>query len=112
MESEIQFVDIKVKTAYDKLLVSTTEENDLHEEISKALSAISTNAFAGIQIPKKQIPKDYMKKYRIRNLWKYNLSKGWRLLYSVESDGIKIISIILEWMNHKNYEKRMKYSKR
>jgi len=55
------------------------------------------------------IPLRYIKKYEVKNLWKYNLSKGWRLLYSIESEELIIVSIILEWLNHKEYEKRFKY---
>jgi hypothetical protein len=50
-----------------------------------------------------------LKKYKIDNLWKYDLPKAWRLLYSVARDEIIIISIILEWLPHKEYEKRFKY---
>ncbi len=67
------------------------------------------NAFCGIQIPKRLIPKVYIKKYGIDNLWKYDLPKGWRLIYSVAGDGILIISIIIEWFDHKEYERRFKY---
>lgn len=59
-------------------------------------------------MPKKLIPKDY-KKYGIDNLWKYDLPNGWRLMYSVANDEVKIISIVLEWLDHKNYEKRFGY---
>ncbi|MDY6931179.1 MAG: hypothetical protein SVJ22_04610, partial [Halobacteriota archaeon] len=65
--------------------------------------------FCGIQIPKKLIPKTYIDKYEIDNLWKYDLPKGWRLIYSVATEGVCIISIILEWMDHKNYERRFNY---
>jgi hypothetical protein len=37
------------------------------------------------------------------------LPKGWRLIYSVANDGVCIISILLEWMDHKNYERRFNY---
>ena len=61
------------------------------------------------QCPKKQIPKIYIKKYGIDNLWKYNFPNAWRLIYSVARDEIIVVTIILEWMNHKEYEKRFNY---
>ncbi len=73
------------------------------------METIEVNAFCGIQIPKHLIPKEYTKKYDIKNLWKYNLPNAWRLLYSVEGNNVKIISIILEWLDHKKYERRSKY---
>jgi len=62
-----------------------------------------------MQIKKKIIPKTYLEKYHIDNLWKYDLPKGWRLIYSVANGQIHILSIILEWMSHKDYEKRFNY---
>jgi hypothetical protein len=49
------------------------------------------------------------KKYGIPNLWKFNLPNGWRLLYSIANDEIIVVSIILDWLDHKDYEKRMNY---
>jgi hypothetical protein len=43
------------------------------------------------------------------NLWKYNLSRSWRLLYSVAGDGTNIIALIIEWLPHKEYERRFGY---
>lgn len=59
--------------------------------------------------PKKQIPEIYVKKYGIDNLWKYDLPRAWRLIYSVARDEVVIITIVLEWFSHKEYEKRFNY---
>ena len=50
-----------------------------------------------------------MKKYEINNLWKYNLPNGWRLIYTVKASSVEIVSIILEWSDHKSYERRFGY---
>ena len=107
--SEVQFVDENIKQAFEELKNGTTEEKKLHEWLMRAFKDIQQNVFCGIQIPKKLIPQEYTKKYGIENLWKYNLPTAWRLLYSVEGDEIKIISVILEWLDHKNYERRFNY---
>jgi len=60
-------------------------------------------------VPKRQIPKEYVKKYGIDNPWKYNLPSAWRLVYSVVGNEIEIVAILLEWLAHKEYEKRFKY---
>ena len=109
MKSELHFADEELKKAFEKLKDSTSEEKLLYGWLSKAFSDIEKNAFCGIQIPKKLIPKEYTKKYGIRNLWKFNLPSAWRLLYSVEGRDVKIISIVLEWLDHKNYERRFNY---
>ncbi|MFW5847212.1 MAG: hypothetical protein ACOCUU_03590 [Nanoarchaeota archaeon] len=70
---------------------------------------LEENAFCGIQIQKKLVPKVYLEKYGIDNLLKYDLPKGWRLIYSVVSRDVQILSIILEWMSHKDYQRRFGY---
>ncbi|MBI2653564.1 hypothetical protein HYX02_02010 [Candidatus Woesearchaeota archaeon] len=99
LPSKIQFADEKVKKAFEEL--SHSDERGLYNWLVQAFKNIEGNAFCGIQIPKKLIPKEYLKKYNIHNLWKYNLPNAWRLLYSIESNGIIVISIILEWLDHK-----------
>jgi len=109
MKSTAHFADEKLKKAYEELKDSKTEDKNLYKWVSRAITDIEENAFCGIQIPKRLIPKAYIKKYGIDNLWKYDLPKGWRLMYSVAGDGILIISIVIEWLDHKEYEKRFKY---
>ncbi len=109
MKSEVFFAEEKLKKAYERLKNSKSENKLLYKWISRAISDLREDAFCGIQIPKKLIPKVYIDKYGIDNLWKYDLPKGWRLLYSVSKNEIVIVSIIIEWFNHKEYERRFKY---
>lgn len=74
-----------------------------------SIRRLEKNAFSGVRILKKLIPEIYIKKYGVTNLWKYNLPRGWRLIYSVASWEITVLSIILEWFNHKDYERKFKY---
>lgn len=109
MKSTIKFAEGKLKKTLVKLKTSKTEDKKLYEWINNALDDIEENAFCSIQIPKKLIPKEYIKKYGINNLWKYDLPKGWRLLYSVANGEVIVISIIIEWMSHKDYERKFNY---
>ena len=109
MKSIVNFADEKLKAAYDKLKTSKTEDKMLYKWIGRAIDDLEINAFCGTQIAKKLIPKIYLTKYGIDNLWKYDLPSGWRLLYSVANGEVLIVSIIIEWMTHKEYEKRFKY---
>lgn len=104
--SKIKFISEKLEKEYNNL-----DENDfLKKSIKKAIQDLKSNAFFGIQIPKRLFPKEYIEKYYITNLWKYDLPKGWRLIYTVTSeDEVKIICAVLEWFNHKDYEKRFRY---
>lgn len=77
--------------------------------MERATDDLKKNPEIGIKIPKKFWPKEYIMKYRIDNLWKYNLPNAWRLIYTIAKDEIKILAIILEWFDHKIYEKRFGY---
>ena len=101
---EIQFANENVLKAYNELT-----DDRLKKFIDRALQDIKENPFCGIQISKKLIPKEYTTKFNAKNLWKYNLHDAWRLIYSIEGGEIVIITIILEWMNHKEYERRFRY---
>ncbi len=66
--------------------------------------------FAGVQIPKRLFPKEYIQQYGITNLWKYDLPNAWRLLYTVTAENeVSLISALLDWFNHKEYKKKFKY---
>ena len=98
-----------MKDSLERLKNSKTEEKKLYEWLNRAFDDIAENAFCGIQVPKRLILKEYIQKYEITNLWEYDLPKAWRLLYSVGKDEVTVISIILERLDHKNYERRFNY---
>jgi hypothetical protein len=65
---------------------------------------------AGEYIPKNKVPESYLKKYSINNIRVYDLPFAWRLMYTVTGSAeIGIISVILDWMNHKDYERLFKF---
>ena len=103
LPSKVLFVDEKVRTAFQSLDKSDQSDRELKEHLIRAFEDLEKNSFCGIQIPKRLIPKEYLRAYKVDNLWKYNLPGAWRLLYSVASDEIKVISIVLEWMDHNDY---------
>lgn len=109
LPSDIRFVDESIREAFYKLEKGDNSERELFKFINQALDNIEENAFCGIQIPKRLIPKKYITKYGVKNVWKYDLPKAWRLIYSIVNDEIVVVSLVLEWLDHKNYEKRFKY---
>jgi len=109
MKSRINFVNEKIQDSFEELKNSKTESKKLYKWICRAFEDLEENAFCGIQIPKKLIPQVYFEKHKIDNLWKYNLPNAWRLIYSIKNGEVMVLSIILEWMSHKDYERRFKY---
>ena len=105
----VAFISNKLKEQYESLKEGKFEDQELYKLIDKATDDLKKDPTCGIKIPKKLWPKEYVKKFAITNLWKYDLPNAWRLIYTIESDEVKIMSIILEWFNHKDYEKRFNY---
>lgn len=106
---EVAFANISLKESYFELKQGKFEEKQLFEFINKVIDDLKENPFCGVRIPKELWPKEYIKKYEVTNLWKYNLPNSWRLIYTIIGNEVKIVSMILEWMNHKDYEKRFHY---
>ena len=102
MESKVIFANEDLKKTFESL---KTEDPRLYKEITNALDSIKQNVFFGRNVKKELIPKDLIQKYNINNLWIYNLRKDWRLIYSITGTRIEVLAIILDWMNHKDYER-------
>ena len=105
----VAFISAKLKLQYESLNQSKFEDKQLYKFITRAIDDIKKEPTCGIKIPKKLWPKEYIKKYAITNLWKYDLPNAWRLIYTMDTDEVKIMNIILEWFNHKEYNKRFNY---
>ncbi len=108
LPSTIRFFDDDIKKAFYKLENGDDSEKELFRLMSQAMNNIEQNAFCGIQLTKRLIPPVYTKK-NIKNIWKYDLPRGWRLMYSIVNEELVVVSIVLEWFDHKEYERRFKY---
>jgi len=105
----VAFIDEKLESSFEELEEGKFEDKTLHKFIERAIRDIKENPLCGIKIPKKLWPKTYIQNYGVSNLWKYDLPNAWRLIYTIKTDEVMILNIILEWFNHKDYEKRFKY---
>jgi len=104
--SVVVFISDELENTFNEL----KEDDPIKKGIVRAIKDLRVNAFSGIQVPKRLFPKEYIVKYGINNLWKYDLPNGWRLLYTITAENeVELISAILEWFNHKEYERKMKY---
>ncbi len=105
----VTFGEKKLEDEYESLKAGKGEDRQLHGMIERAMKGLKKNPACGTKIPKKLWPKEYIRKYRITNLWKQDLARGWRLIYTIQTNEVMVLSIILEWFDHKEYEKRFGY---
>lgn len=103
----VVLVDKKLETLLNKVKI---EEPQMYAFLNRAFDDLKKNPTCGTRIPKRLIPRYYIQKYSIDNLWKYNLPNAWRLLYSVKGNEIDVLAVVLEWLPHKEYERRFGYT--
>jgi len=104
--SKIVFIDSNL----EKTFKSLSEKDSIKKALKRAIVDIKNNCYIGRNVKKKLIPRKLIDKYKINNLWIYNLPSAWRLLYSITSpEKVEIIAVILNWMNHKDYERLFKF---
>ena len=91
--------------------ITSSDNQTLLNSVKQKIEFLRDNPQYGIHIPKNLIPKEYTQKYDVENLWKVNLPKAWRMLYTIRGSEVEIIALILEIMNHRDYEKKFGYKK-
>ena len=102
----VVFAEISLEEAYNNL----AENSPLKKSIRRTIKRLKENVFCGEKISGDRVPKEYIQKYKIKNLWGYPLANGWRLVYSIVTpSNIEILAVIIEYFDHKNYERRFNY---
>jgi len=105
----VGFVNQKLQDDYLKLKSGSTQDKELYNFIDRATDDLKKDPSCGIKIPKDRCPKGYIKKFGLTNLWKYDLPNAWRLIYTIAGNKVQILAIVLDWMTHKEYERRFNY---
>lgn len=119
----------EAKEEYLKLQEITRQEKEksikssFHQTLLKSIDSkialLKANYDYGTQIPRKLIPKKYLREFNVTNLWKVDLSGFWRMIYTLkqpqrDQTEIEIISIwldVLDIVDHKKYDKLFGYRK-
>lgn len=89
-------------------------ERSIFNSIKKKVDLIKVNPHYGDPIPKYLIPKEYIVKYGVTNLFRVELSGFWRMLYTLTNDEreVEIIAFVLDIVNHKEYDRKFGYKGR
>ena len=92
--------------------IITSDNQTLFNSIKQKIELLKENPECGINIKKYIIPKKYICNYDVNNLWKINLASAWRMIYTIRGSQVEIICLILDLMNHKDYDKRFGYKRK
>ena len=85
------------------------ESVQLLKLIDKGIEKLKYDFKYGDHIAQKKIPHEYIDKYQVVNLWKLNLNSFWRLIYTVKGTEVEVISVMLEVLDHKEYDRKFHY---
>ena len=100
------FISLKLEA-----LVSSLEINHKHRRwINEMAENLLQNILVGERIKQSQIPRHYIEKYKISNLYRYAHPEGYRSTYTLaEFSEYGVCPVILDIMSHKEYERMFGY---
>ncbi len=87
---------------------TNSEEIQLLKSINKKVEILKYNQAYGQGIAKEQIPKGL----EVDNLFRIELTHYWRMLYTIRTNEVEIVSFILYIIDHDDYNKIFSYRKR
>lgn len=85
------------------------KKGQLKQKLDDAMDLLKKNPNAVNRIKTKLWPAKYTKKYGINNLYRYSLGSNWRMLYTIIGQPDAINCVILEVLDHKNYDNLFGY---
>ena len=91
---------------------SLRNESELKRAIDRGLDILRENMFAGERVKKRLIPKYYIERYGIHNLYRLRLDRKRRLAYTLlaDTEGVKVV-VLEVFPDHKSYNKRFGYKR-
>lgn len=100
-----------------KKLNSEAETNKQSRMILNAINnkkeLIKANIHYGNPIAKNLIPREYIDKFGVNNLFRVELPAFWRMLYTLtNNEEIEIIAFVLDIIDHQTYDKKFGYKGR
>ncbi len=109
MKRRVPVAILLEREVYD-LYLSLSEGDDFKRAIDKGLGVLENDMFAGEQIKRRQIPRYYVDKYDVNNLYRLRLDRARRCCYTIVADygGVKVI-VLEVFPDHKSYERRFGY---
>lgn len=85
------------------------ESLEMVKLIERGIEKLKFDYHYGDHLSQSKIPKEYRERFGIENLWKLNLNSFWRMIYTVRGTEVEVMSILLEVLDHKAYDRKFDY---
>lgn len=84
------YEDLNKQVGEEKLKGITSSSNQtLFNSIQQKIDFLKENPEYGVHIQKNLIPKVYIDKYDVNNLWKVNIAGYWRIIYTIRGNEVE-----------------------
>lgn len=88
---------------------NNSEEIQLLKSIKNKIELLKLNPDYGDNLSKKLIPREYIEKHNITNLYRLEIAHFWRMLYTIRGDKIEVVCFILDILDHDSYNNKFGY---
>lgn len=117
MKKVLVILSKEAKESFDELNLKARDSKidaSILKSIKTKIDFIKMNPMYGDPVPKNLIPKEYVEKYGVTNLFHVELASFWRMDYTLKNNDseIEIIAFVLSITNHEDYNKKYGYQKK
>lgn len=94
---------------FTRFYKSLGKTDPLKSQLDEAMDLLKKDPVIGNRIQTSLWPKKYVKKYGINILYRYRVGSNWRIIYTVLGKPDGLVCVILEVLDHKNYDNLFGY---
>ncbi|MGI0087137.1 MAG: hypothetical protein ACREBI_04145 [Nitrosotalea sp.] len=109
MQAKKKAIDVIGSIEFRKFYDDMAQDDPKKKELFDAFKILKEDCLRGNKIPHDRWPLTYSRKYGIKNLWRYSMRSGWRMVYTILNQKDGFVVCILEVFSHQEYEKRFDY---
>jgi mRNA-degrading endonuclease RelE of RelBE toxin-antitoxin system len=97
-------ITVSGSVEFTKFYKSLGKTDPLKIQLDETMDLLKKDPTIGNRIKTNLWPKKYMRKFGINNLYRYRVGTNWRVIYTIlgKSDGL--VCVILDMLDHKNYD--------
>ena len=98
---------VRLSDEINELLKTYKEDHKFVKWIKNMMDILKENMYAGEQVKKSLIPKEYRERFGVNNLYRYSHPEAFRSCYTI----VEGCSVILDLMTHDGYTELFGYAK-
>jgi hypothetical protein len=107
----------EAREAYERLKAEAAHsktDKSVFNAVNRKVELIKADIQYGEPIAKTLIPREYVEKYGVKNLFWVGLPNFWRMLYSLTNGNtrIEIVAFVVDILAHPDYDGKFGYKKK